>query len=421
MNPTSNKASVLLRVSSALSLIIVATTGALCGQKAGVNPQMLIQQQACVQNIQQGDYERAETRCKICLEYDERNAECLNGMGLVWYARGVDEKADEYFFKAVRENNDFAQARNNMGVLRFQNGRFEEAAPMFLAAVEIDPRYADGRYNLALTHLRLGQNKKVRAEAELSSLIGDGEKNVGEEVWTAAPPKARDTSFHQVMKHFKISEDHYRRMFELHPNHIDSYRDMGLIMTYRAAMEKSENDRRTDLLDAERYFVRCLDLNSTSEGCHESLAHVLLVLGRYDEALFHYVQCLAAEKNNPVCQHELKLAYEGSQLKEESIQAYMEQLAKNPGYGMGHYGFCLALFKKGLVDMAVTECENAIKLDETISKAVRGDLISWATCDVSSFIFLLILKSVNFLLRRKSFFSLLFMASNKLLNPMFNL
>ena len=60
------------------------------------------------------------------------------------------------------------------------------------------------------------------------------------------------------------------------------------------------------------------------------------------------------------------MAYEGSQLKDESLQAYMTQLAENPGYGMAHYGFCVALFAKGMVDMAVTECENALKLDPEI-------------------------------------------------------
>ena len=62
---------------------------------------------------------------------------------------------------------------------------------MFLAAVEIDPRYGDARYNLALTHLRLGEQRRVRGEAELSSLIGDGQKNLGEQVWSAAPREAR--------------------------------------------------------------------------------------------------------------------------------------------------------------------------------------------------------------------------------------
>ena len=73
------------------------------------------------------------------------------------------------------------------------------------------------------------------------------------------------------MKDFRIAEDHYRRMFELHPNHIDSYRDMGLIMTYRAAMEKSENDRRNDLLDAERYFVRCFGFEQHQWGLPREL------------------------------------------------------------------------------------------------------------------------------------------------------
>ena len=81
--------------------LCIMTGAAFCGQRTDANPQMLIQQQACVQNIQQGDFERAETRCEICLEYDERNPECLNGMGLVWYARGVDEKADEFFFTTL--------------------------------------------------------------------------------------------------------------------------------------------------------------------------------------------------------------------------------------------------------------------------------------------------------------------------------
>jgi len=81
------------------------------------------------------------------------------------------------------------------------------------------------------------------------------------------------------------------------------------------------------------------------------------------------VQCLAANKNNAICSTEIKLAYEGSQLKGEALQKFMVQLAENPGYAPGHYGFCMALFDKGMTDMAVTECENALKLDENLCLA----------------------------------------------------
>ena len=48
---------------------------------------------------------------------------------------------------------------------------------------------------------------------------------------------------------------------------------------------------------------------------------------------------------------------------------FMTQLAENPGYAPGHYGFCIALFDKGLVKMAVTECETALKLDDSLCLA----------------------------------------------------
>ena len=311
-----------------------------CGQKPPPNPQMLIQQQACVRNLELRDYEAAETRCQICLEYDGTDPECLNGLGLVWYARGVDDKAAEYFRKAIRENNDFAQARNNLGVVLFNAADFDAAAPMFAAAVKIDPRYLDGRYNLALVYLRIGQ--RVNAQR------GD-----------------KDRAFSA----YDLAEDQYRRIFELYPEHTDSYRDMGLIMTYRAQMRTIDNKKRQDLKDAEEYFMRCLQLQPTHETCHESLAHILLEQGRYEEALFHDLQCLAAQTKNPICAQELPKAYEGSQLKSESLHQYITQLSQNPGYAPGHYAFCVVLFEKGLSEMAVTECETALHLDDRICLA----------------------------------------------------
>jgi tetratricopeptide (TPR) repeat protein len=312
--------------------------GALCGDTAAKNPNEIVQEQACVANIEKQDYDAAETRCQLCLEYNERNSECLNAFGLIWYARHDIEAAKKYYIRAIRENNDSAQPRNNMGVLEFEDGNYQEAARYFQSSVEIDPRFQDGRYNLALSYLRLGQKA-----------IADGKD----------PTEA-----------YKSAETEYRKMFELFPNVAKSYCDMGVIMSYRAEkVAKTENDRKNYIDDAEQYYVRGLDLDNSRKDCRANLAHLLLATGRYDEALFHFVQCLAVDKNNPVCATELQDAYRGSAMKSEALKKYMDQLVANPGYGQGHYGFCLALFEKGLVDQAVTECENALKLDNTICLA----------------------------------------------------
>ena len=325
-------------------------TAALCGDTAPRGQQELVQEQACVANLVKNDFDAAETRCEICLEFNERNPECLNALGLVWFARNDDERARSWFIKAVRENNDFGQARNNIGVIEFKNGRFVEAAKFFASAIEVDPRYRDGRYNLALANLRQGQ-------VLVAKIGGDSNLETIKATYKKAEP------------FFKIAETHYRKMFELFPNDAAAYSDMGVIMMTRAQGTETENKRRDYMNDAEKYLVRCVEIDDTIKDCQGNLGHLYLAGGRYDESLFHFIQCLAADKADPICASELKDAYQGSQLKSEALKKYMDQLIANPGYAQGHYGFCLALFDKGLVDMAVTECENALKLDSGICLA----------------------------------------------------
>jgi tetratricopeptide (TPR) repeat protein len=319
----------MARVLLALALLSAPLLGAaLCGDTAPRSQQELIHEQACVANQLKGDLDRAESNCELCLEFNERNSECLNSMGLVWFLRGG----------------------NNLGVIEFKNGNFLEAARFFESAIEVDPRYQDGRYNLALTNLRLGQvvMAKVPGGASVDQIV---------EAMSKADP------------YYAKAETHYRRMFELYPTHAPSYGDMGVIMMSRASATKTEDKRRVFIQDAEQYLVRCLEVDNVNHDCHGNLAHLYLVGGRFDEALFHFIQCLAQDKDDPICANELKQAYAGSQLKSEALRKYMDQLVANPGYAQGHYGFCLALFDKGLVDMAVTECENALKLDEGLCLA----------------------------------------------------
>ncbi len=336
--------SAIARLRSHLSSVLLVAalaplaSAALCGDTAGKSGPELVQEQACIANIDKQDYDAAETRCELCLEYNERNAECLNGLGLIWYARGDDERARKHWVHAIRENNDFAQPRSNMGVLEFENQNFAEAVSHFRLAVEIDPRFLPARYNLALSYLRLGQKAIVDKK--------------------------------DPTPHYKSAEVEYRKIFELYPEHAQSYGDMGVVMSYRAEhVATTENQKKQYVEDAEQYYVRCLDLAPANKECRANLAHMLLAIGRFDEALFHFVQCLAVDKNNPICADEIQRACAGSAMKGEALKKYMDQLIANPGYGQGHYGFCLALFDKGLVEQAVTECENALKLDDTLCLA----------------------------------------------------
>lgn len=304
-----------------------------CPAVRPINPQALFHQNACVQSLQVEDYESARTRCELCLEYDENVPECINGLGLVAYARGDNPTAIKYFTQAIQKSRNFAQARNNLGALYFRDGNFQEALTLFRAAVEIDPGYQDARYNYGLCYLRLGQQ---------------------------ATGKGDDAT---ARTNYNLAREQYQKLIATSPTYANAYRDLGLIYTNLAKTEKLERDQTADLDQAVTFFTRCLDLEPSNEGCHQTYGYTLLFREQYDDALYHFVQCLAANKKNSECVRGMDDAYQGSQIKSKALGQYIDKLKANPRDAQGHYGFCKALFDAEMNDSAVSECKTAIEIN----------------------------------------------------------
>lgn len=310
-----------------------------CIAPVATNPQALAQENACVQSLQLGDYQGAKTRCELCLEYNEKVPECVNGLGLVAYANNDTDTAIKYFTQAIQMSSNFAQARNNLGAIYFKQSNFAEALPFFKASVNIDPGYQDARYNLALSYLRVGQK----------------------EMLTQNSKKAKSD--------FSLAQDQYRKLMAVNSTYANAYRDMGLIMTYLASMETDQGKLQSDLNKANDYFKQCLQVDSNNEGCRESYGHTLLYQNQFDMALYQFVQCLSIDKTNVVCIQGMADAYQGSQMKSGALSTYMQMLKANPNDAQGHLGYCIALFQNGMNDMAASECQTASQLNAKLCDA----------------------------------------------------
>lgn len=304
-----------------------------CSGPRPLNPQALAQENACVQSLQIQDFEGAKIRCELCLEYDDSVASCMNGLGLVAYSRGDVDTAVSYFTKAIKQSKNFAQARNNLGAIYFKNSNFTGGIPYFKAALDIDPGYEDARYNLALSYLRLGQN-------------------------LAAHGNNRSAAYN-----YALAKKQYLKLIAVNAAYANGYRDLGLIMTYQASMEKLESSRQEDLKSATNYFENCLQVDPNSETCHESYGQLLLFQKQEDAALHQFAECLAANKKNAACITGMDSAYQGSQLKSQSLKTYVDLLKQKPNDPRGHYGYCSILFDNGMDQLAIAECEKAIQLD----------------------------------------------------------
>lgn len=182
---------------NSVSLLVIPFLG--CTTVSVVSRHALELENQCIQSLAASDYEGAQSRCELCLEYDETVAECLNGLGLVAYARGDFDLAKKKFTRAIQMKPSFGQARNNLGTIHFKDGNYSEALTLYLAALQLDPGYEDARYNAGLSHLRLAQQ---------SAKAGDKD--------------AARASYAQA-------KSHYQKLLVIDPENMNALNDLNLI------------------------------------------------------------------------------------------------------------------------------------------------------------------------------------------------
>src|SRR5205814_152885 len=79
-----------------------------------------------------------------------------------------NDRAKDCYIKALRYNNEQAQAYNNLGVIyRDVEQKYGTAADNFQRALKVNPDYLEARYNLAKTYWRLKKPAEARKEYEM--------------------------------------------------------------------------------------------------------------------------------------------------------------------------------------------------------------------------------------------------------------
>src|SRR4051812_48197987 len=89
---------------------------------APIHPRAIEHNNYCTQYIASNELEKAETRCNLALEFNPDYPEPTCNLGLIALKRGQMDKAKEFFIKAIRLNQDFAEAHNDLGYVFLQEG-----------------------------------------------------------------------------------------------------------------------------------------------------------------------------------------------------------------------------------------------------------------------------------------------------------
>lgn len=94
---------------------------------------------------------------------DENEFEAIHfcNLGVAWHEKGDYEKAIEYYKRAIKLNNDFAEAHNNLGVAYAKKGNYGQAIECYNRATSINPKYATPFNNIGVAFYRLGYLQKA--------------------------------------------------------------------------------------------------------------------------------------------------------------------------------------------------------------------------------------------------------------------
>jgi Flp pilus assembly protein TadD len=125
---------------------------------------------ACTLALKSGDCQSATAHCDHALEFSPDYPEALVNKGLIAMQCGHDAKAARGFFvKALRLDQESAQAYNNLGALDLEDGDTGAAEERFRRALKVNPDYHEARFNLAKTYI--AQKKPEEAERHLRQLL----------------------------------------------------------------------------------------------------------------------------------------------------------------------------------------------------------------------------------------------------------
>lgn len=112
----------------------------------------------------EGKFQQAFIEFQKALEFNPKDKEVLNAIGIVYLMQFEDfEKAIEYFKRALKVDKNFSEARNNLGIAYERTGSIDEAIDSFEKALA-NPMYPNPEKpynNLGRIYYRAGLYDKA--------------------------------------------------------------------------------------------------------------------------------------------------------------------------------------------------------------------------------------------------------------------
>jgi Tfp pilus assembly protein PilF len=323
-----------LRLAAVAALAIAG-----CVANPPPHPRALESNELCAAYISQGNLQAAEDQCDLGIQFSPAYADLWVNKGIIAFNRGQIDRSKEYFIKALRLNQEQAQAYNNLGLIYMQEQGYGKAHDNFQRALKVNPDYLEARYNLALAFKALNQPEKAKKELRtLLSVKGDLSDGWAQLGQIAVEEGETEKAIEYLTKATQFD-----------PRFTAAWNVLG-----NAYMEAGKP------CDAKDAYSSCIEADGDFAQCRNNIIVAEKKCKLQDKALDDVKQRAAGAKT-PESEYSLALQARDKGLVNDEERAYKRCLKYDGKFALCHYGL-FELFKNRSDEKnATVACKNFLK------------------------------------------------------------
>jgi Tfp pilus assembly protein PilF len=302
-------------------------------------PRALECNELCAVYVTQGNLTAAEDQCDLGLQFSPQYSDLWVNKGLIAMNRGQEDKAKEYFIKALRYNQEQAQAYNNLGSIYLKDRAYGKAHDNFQRALRVNPDYLEARFNLAMTYK--GMEDFDKAKKELRTLV-------------AVKPDLADGWGH--LGHIAVEEgenesaiEYLTKATQIDPQYIHAWLELG-----NAFMEVGKP------CDGKDAFSSCIEIDKEFVQCRNNIIIAEKKCKLQDKALDD-VKARASGEKTAESEYSAALVAKEAGLINDEERAYKRCLKYDAKFAYCHYGMFEIFRNRSDEKNARIACKNVIK------------------------------------------------------------
>ena len=293
---------------------------------------------------------------KKIIERHPQHSGALNNMGVIYLARGENDRAKQVLEKALRINPSYPDALNNFATALKNLGDYQAAVAVLIKALSLKPDFKSAYFNLGNTYREMDDYEAAtdafRRAITLDPTDQEALSNLGSVLFMLG----RNQDAKQILQ----------QSVQINPEHAMSHYHLGRILFGEGKLDAALHS-----------FQSALSVNPDFSDAFLNIGNILAKQERLTDAISYYKKAVAADPLSSNAYYNLVLAYETAGDLDNALETQREASEKLPCSAQSLVSGARLFMKIAdwkqadpildrLIDYPFSETENALLSDALI-------------------------------------------------------